>query len=303
MEKVKMKTKFSISILLSIMFAGFCLAQDQLPDLQGPYLGQTPASENAKLFAIDFLGSDLHSGPVFSRDGGEVFWSPLEGNTGHILTSRLTKSGWSVPREIEFVNGRPPNSFEPCLSPDGTRLFFISQESAAKDYRETIWVAAKEGDKWRTPELVSPYIYAMDTHWQLSVAENGNLYFLGKVTGNGDIYVLPFVEGTYQEPVLLGGAVNSDHGEGSPFIAPDESYLIFSRSDRNSSRKGELFISFRDTDGTWIEAKSMESLNRDGVNELCATVSLDGKYLFFLRNTRYGFSPHWVKASIIDKYR
>lgn len=233
-----MKTKFSISILLSIMFAGIALSQDQLPDLQGPYLGQTPPGENAKLFAIEFLGPDLHSGPVFSHDGQEVFWSPLEGNTGHILTSRLTKSGWSLPREIKFVNGRPPNSFEPCLSPDGTRLFFISQESAAKDYRETIWVATKEGDMWSAPELVSPFIYAMDTHWQLSVAENGNLYFLGKVTGNGDIYVLPFVEDTYQEPVMLGGAVNSDHGEGSPFIAPDESYLIFSRSDRSSSRKG-----------------------------------------------------------------
>jgi Tol biopolymer transport system component len=158
-------------------------------------------------------------------------------------------------------------------------------------------------DSTGTAKLVSPFIYNLDTHWQLSVAENGNLYFLGKVTGNGDIYVLPFEEGTYQEPVMLGRAINSDHGEGSPFIAPDESYLIFSRSDRSSSRKGELFISFRKLDGTWTEAKSMESLNKDGVNELCATVSRDGKYLFFLRNTRDGFSSHWVSSNIIDKYR
>jgi hypothetical protein len=226
----------------------------------------------------------------------------LEGNTGHILTSRLTKSGWSSPQEIKFVNG-PPNSFEPCLSPDGTRLFFISQETAAKDYRETIWMAPREGKGWGTARLVSPLIYDLETHWQISVAENGNLYFLGRVNGNGDIYLLPFVEGTYQEPAKLGRAINTDHREGSPFVAPDESYLIFSRSFRNSSRKGDLFISFRKSDGTWAEAKNMESLNKDGVDELCATVSRDGKYLFFLRNTSQGFSPHWISSSVIDKYR
>jgi len=47
----------------------------------------------------------------------------------------------------------------------------------------------------------------------------------------------------------------------------------------------------------------MDKLNRDGVNELCPTVSRDGKYLFFLRNTRDGLSPHWVSASVIDEYR
>jgi Tol biopolymer transport system component len=281
------------------LFASTVCAQPT-PKLTGPYLGQTPPGDTAVPFAVSFLGADLHSGPVFSVDGQEVFWSPLEGSTGHILTSRLTDSGWSTPREIKFPTG-PPNSGEPCLSPDGTRLFFLSQESAATNYKENIWVATRENDGWGAPQLVSPLINAFAIHWQISVADNGNLYFHARPMGGGDIYVSAFVDGTYQEPVALGSAINSDHGEGSPFIAPDESYLIFSRSDRSSSRKGELFISFRTSDGTWTEAKSMDRLNRDGVNELCPTVSRDGKYLFFLRNTRDGFTPHWVSASVIDE--
>jgi hypothetical protein len=269
---------------------------------KGPYLGETPPGDTAVLFAVGFLGADLHSGPVFARDGQEVFWSPLEGSTGHILTSRLTDSGWSNPEEIKFPAG-PPNSFEPCLSPDDTRLFFLSQGSAATGYHETIWSATREDDGWGAPELASPLISAFDIHWQISVAENGNLYFHARPMGGGDIYVSTFANGTYQEPVALGSAVNSELGEGSPFVAPDESYLIFSRVDRSSSRKAELFISFRTSDGTWTEAKSMGRLNSDGVNELCPTVSRDGKYLFFLRNTPDGFSPHWVSASVIDEYR
>ena len=272
------------------------------PKLTGPYLGESPPGDSAVLFAVGFLSTDLHSGPVFSHDGQEVFWSPLGGSTGHILTSRLTDAGWTAPREVRFPTG-PPNSFEPCLSPDGTRLFFISQGSAAEDYKETIWVATREGDGWGTPQLASPFISALDVYWQMSVAENGSLYFHARPMRGGDIYVSALVGGTYQEPVALGSTVNSDLGEGSPFIAPDESYLIFSRVDRRSSRKAELFISFRTPDGTWAEARSMDGLNQDAVNELCPTVSRDGKYLFFLRNTPDGFSPHWVSASIIDEYR
>jgi hypothetical protein len=307
------------TLLAVIALVALCAATiraQTTPKLTGPYLGQTPPGDTPVLFAVGFLGADLHSGPVFSHDAREVFWSRLEGSTGHILTSRLTDGGWSPPREVRFPEGSPGSgepvyhqrdfimpSGEPCLSPDGTRLFFIAQESAAADYRENIWVARREGDGWVAPKLVSPFIGAMSTHWQMSVAENGNLYFLGKSAGGGDIYVSAFADGTYQKPVALGSAVNSTHGEGTPFIAPDESYLIFSRSDGGPSRKAQLFISFRASDGTWTEAKGMDKLNRDGVNQICPTVSRDGKYLFFLRNTRDGFSPHWVSASVIDEYR
>ena len=291
-----------LAIISFVALFASTLYTQSTSQLTGPYLGQKPPGDTAVLFAVNYLGGDLHSGPVFSSDGREVFWSPLEGSTGHILTARMTDTGWSHPREIKFPTG-PPNSSEPCLSPDGTRLFFLSQESAATDYRENIWVATRENDGWGAPRPVSPLIYALDTHWQISVAGNGNLYFLGRSKGGGDIYVSTFVDGTYQEPVALGCAINSEHGEGSPFIAPDESYLIFSRVDRSSSRKSELFISFHTTNGTWTEAKSMDKLNRDGVHELCPTVSRDGKYLFFLRNTPDGLSPHWVSASIINEYR
>jgi hypothetical protein len=291
-----------LAVLSLVVSYASTMGAQTAPKLTGPYLGETPPGDTPVLFAVGFLGADLHSGPVFSRDGREVFWSPLEGSTGHILTSRLTDDGWSDPQEIKFPTG-PPNSGEPCLSPDDTRLFFLSQASAAGDYHETIWVTTREDDGWGAPQLVSPLISALSIHWQISVAANGNLYFHARPMRGGDIYVSAFVDGTYQEPVALSTSVNSELGEGSPFVAPDESYLIFSRVDRSSSRKAELFIAFRTPDGTWTEAKSMDALNKDGVNELCPTVSRDGKYLFFLRNTPDGLSPHWVSASVIDEYR
>lgn len=305
----------TVCMIGMVFFASALWAQIG-PEPLGPYLGQAPPGSTAVPFAVGFLGADLHSGPVFSDDGKEVFWSRLDGSTGHIMTSVSTDGGWSVPREVEFATGAPaagePDyhqmdfimpSGEPCLSPDGTRMFFIAQESAATDYKEKIWVATRQNNGWGPPTLVNPAINALSVHWQISVAGNGNLYFHARESRGGDIYVSVCENNAYQVPVALGPAVNSDHGEASPFIAPDESYLIFTRMDRSSSRKAELFISFRDADGAWAEARCMDKVNKDGVNDLCATVSRDGKYLFFLRNTPDGLGPHWVSASVIDDYR
>ena len=74
----------------------------------------------------------------------------------------------------------------------------------------------------------------MSTHWQFSVAADGSIYFNSGDPGGlgaGDLYVSRFVGGRYTEPVNLGAPVNSEFSEDRPFIAPDESYLLFVRLD------------------------------------------------------------------------
>jgi len=84
-----------------------------------------------------------------------------------------------------------------------------------------------------------------------------------------------------------------------PFIAPDESYLLFSSYRLNNQQ--DIFISFRLSDGTWTEAYNLgETINLDR-GERFPAVSPDGKYLFFTR----WVSPDnedvmWVSANIID---
>jgi Tol biopolymer transport system component len=276
--------------------------EDDFPVWRGPYFGQDPPGDTAEPFATDIFGKDLHSGPVFSADGKEVYWSPLGNSAMEIQVSRLTENGWTRPGPIKLPSG-PPNSGEPCLAPDGQRLFFISQESAANDYRESIWVAERGDAGWCKPHLVSKLVNDLEIHWQLSVASNGNLYFHARPMGGGDVFVSHLVNGAYLKPVALEGGVNTEHGEGSPFIAPDESYLLFVRTDRRTGRKADIFVSFPQEDGTWSLARSVDRLNREGSHELCPTVSRDGKYLFFLRSTQDGYTPHWVSARIIEEYR
>ena len=66
----------------------------------------------------------------------------------------------------------------------------------------------------------------------------------------------------YSLPEKLSDAVN-DEGCFRPYIAPDESYIIFDReeSDKNIGNHDEedLYISFRGKDGSWTGAKRIFS--------------------------------------------
>ncbi len=87
-----------------------------------------------------------------------------------------------------------------------------------------------------------------------------------------------------------------------PFIAPDESYLLFS-SDRNTGRQS-LFISFRRSDGSWTEAHGLGEAINSQKGERFPYVSPDGKYLFFTRwHGRDNEDIMWVSSKIIDDLR
>jgi Tol biopolymer transport system component len=148
-----------------------------------------------------------------------------------------------------------------------------------------------------------------------SLADNGNLYFTSDriqyddPTGNNDIFVSEFVDGNYTEPRGLGAFINTTYARDSfPFIASDESYLIFNRDSRRFDSKGNvacgdsrLMISFKDGSGEWLNAVDMGSHFAD---TRFPSVSPDGKYLFFTKFTEGGHEDfYWVDAKIIEELR
>ena len=71
-------------------------------------------------------------------------------------------------------------------------------------------------------------------------------------------------------------------------MAPDESYLIFGSLPREGGLGGvDYLISFRNPDGTWTRAVNMGAAVNSPAGEWSASLSPDGRYLFFqsTRNT------------------
>jgi Tol biopolymer transport system component len=252
----------------------------------------------------------VHGVVTFSPSGQEVVWSVVDpARRASALLRMVVRDGrWGPPESPAFSSTSSDDV--PFFSPDGSRLFFLSdrpsQEGTGRS-KENIWYVERAGEGWSEASLLDTPANEMDLHWQFSLSRDGTLFFAssdGRGMGLNDIWRSALVDGVYQEPENLGPAINSPHPDFAPFIAPDESFLIFTSVDRPEGSGGsDLYVSFRDLGGSWTEAVNLgEPVNSPG-GELLASRSPDGRYLFFtgMRDGRKG--TFWVEARVVEDLR
>jgi hypothetical protein len=284
---MKQKMLFKGSAILLLLIFSTCTHQSNFPVLKGPYLGQKPPGLVPELFAPDLLsvGGD-EANITFTPDGMEccyTLWTPGWYSESpfqqmFIFYSRMENGRWTEPKELPFNSDR--KEIYPFFSPDGKRLYYTSGRIGS----QRIMFVEKSNREWCDPKEVSLQAFGF-----ISVASNGNLYFVTEdpeIEGpyNYFMYKSCYKNGKYLFPERLSNAIN-DEGCFRPYIAPDESYIIFDRdhSDNNLGNEGEedLYISFRDKNGEWTKAKNMGTGINTKYRDKRAFVSFDGKYLFF----------------------
>jgi len=294
--------------ITSLEAAGVSRDEPQFPFLEGPYLGQVPPGDEPRLFAPGIVtGSDAeHSAVHFSPDGREVYWTSRF--RGSILHMRLDDGHWTAPEPVAFSSEYGDG--EPAFSHDGQRLYFLSfrplLERDTGEY-ENLWYVQREDGAWSVPEPVSDAINDIPLHWQLSLTTDGVLYLqstAGGGLGLNDLYRAELVAGEFTTPVNLGSTINTPTCDHTPFIARDESYLIFT-SDGHPDNLGafDLYISYRQPDGTWGAPRNLGLPINSPAPELCPVVSPDGEYLFFLSARNGNSDIYWVDAGFVEAWR
>ena len=113
-------------------------------------------------------------------------------------------------------------------------------------------------------------------------------------------------DGKRQAPVKMDSVINSGTYTAHPFIAPDESYLIFDSRREDSYGSSDLYISFRQKDGSWGTAINMGAKVNSDKWDAYASVTPDGKYILFNRgidDKNHNVDIYWVDAKIIEELR
>ena len=285
-------------------------ASDQppvFPELRGPWLGQREPGNTPERFALGIVSghwfNSEHSPAAFSPDGTEVYWT--RAFRGPIPFSRLERGRWTAPEPAPFVSEYGDG--EPIFSPDGQRLYFLSQrpiEPGAEPGKENIWFVERQGSGWSEPEAVGPAVNDFRQHWLFSITESGTLYFSSiREDGYGrhDIFRSPRVNGIHQTPENLGPVINSDETDFTPFIAPDESYLIFASSGQGLEvgTGFHFLISYRQPDGSWGNPIALDHITEPVEQPLCPLVTADGRFLFFIGSG----DIWWTRADFIEELR
>lgn len=82
-------------------------------------------------------------------------------------------------------------------------------------------------------------------------------------------------------------------------IAADESFILFDSTRPDGLGWADLYVSFRGADGTWGMAIHMGNHLSNETNNICPSLSHDGKVLFFTSQN----DIYWVSAEVIESFR
>ena len=278
--------------------------------LKGPYIGQKPPGMTPELFADELLSVEGHSaiGVSPTPDGNEIYFTSWNRGSGAaIMVAKREGRFWLEPQIVSFSGVY--RDWDLGLSPDGQTMYFSSLRpvpgSTEPKTDSDIWYVRRESDgDWGTPI----YIESINTDMHEvhpSVSSNGTLYLFSHDTEGKqmpDLYMSTFKNGKYEEPIPLGKEINTEHAEADPFIAPDESYLIFHSNRPGGYGFNDLYISFMTKEGKWSEAINMGKLINTEHRDFCGRVMFDGKFLIFSRRSEDDSYSHfyWMDAKILE---
>ena len=243
---------------------------------------------------------------AISLDEDEIYFSvqSFQDEISIITHIKKINNRWSDP-EIASFSGKYFD-LEPFLSPDGLKLYFVSNrpmdETGDKPKDFDIWYVQRENknEEWSSQINVGPPIISEKNEFYPSLADNNNFYFTCDergTKGKDDIFISKWKNGKYSEPISLSDSINSEGYEFNAFIAPDESYIIFSGFQREDGfGSGDLYISHKTPDGFWTKAKNLGATINSAKMDYCPFVDTKTSTLYFtskrskVNNLNMGYS-------------
>lgn len=291
-----MRTNYRInSIFFFAIFLSACNSSknNDFPPIEDRYFGQKTPGLTPEIFAPEVVSvEEFQSSVAFSPDMKEIYF---------------VRRGGKYQKRTNLVIGYENNKWKkesvtnikyPSFSSGGDTIYkgnkYIKQT-------KTGWSEPKSiGDQFKDIPIM-----------KLSISSKGTYYF-DEATEKGTIRYSRLIEGKHEKPQIASEKINTGKWVAHPYIAKDESYLIWDAERESGYGDSDLYISFRQNDGLWGAAINLGGKINTAHQENGAQVTPDGKYLFFWRgyeklredgSTYWIGNPYWVDAKIIKNLR
>jgi len=281
----------AIVLLFSVLLmSSTSYSQDDIPIPDGPYLGQTPPGSTPEVFAPGIVNTEefIEIEGMFGADMNTFYF-----------VRRDEKEVYSL-NVIEYKNNQWQKSIvatavsEPSISPDGNTIYLKNK------------FIERTSDGWSELKSLGAPFENIDI-MRLSASSNGTYYF-DTYTPKLDtpIRYSRLINGKYEQPKSLGPQFGIGRYNAHPYIAPDESFIIFDSVREDGQGRSDIYISYRAADGSWGPAINMGDKINTAHSEKNPSLSPDGQFLFFDKRTKRGneeVNIYWVDAQIIETLR
>lgn len=285
-------------VLTSVFFLSACekeksnTKKDPSSTQKSLYLGQKPPDSNPKPFAPGLVTTEgwEYSG-VFSPNMNEFYFLRQVGETNTEQEFVVYKNENNTWKETVISSRRG----QPFISPDGQTMHL------GKRFKER----KTNGDWSEVKKLDAPFDSL--PIMRLTASSKGTYFFDEfKRDFTGDIRYSRLINGKHEEPRLLSKKINTG-ASFHPFIAPDESYILFDSKKEGGYGDSDIYISYRQQNGEWGDPINLGVNINTEAWEASASITPDGKYLFFNRDVgakKYeNVDIFWVNSQIIENLR
>ncbi|MGX1930364.1 hypothetical protein [Flagellimonas sp. 2504JD4-2] len=228
---------------------------------------------------------------AMTQTGDEAYFTIQSANEeiSVIASSKKKENEWQTP-EIALFSGAYKD-LEPFLSPDGLKLYFVSNRPLDNTQKETkdfdIWYVQRKDltSVWSNPINMGAPVNSESNEFYPAVAKNGNLYFTCDcpgALGRDDIFFSSYENETYATPAPLNANINSEGFEYNAYISSDDSYLLFGGYNREDGQgSGDIYISYKNSSGEWSKAKPLPFGINSKYMDYCPFMDEDNNVLYF----------------------
>ena len=296
-----------ITILVLFLLLNACNTGNQkanqldFPPLVDLFLKKNPPGLFPEIIAPKFVatGEDFVGNVKFSPDMKEIYVDKHGGSfkESKTLVIRYKNNKWQNGVVSTII--RPDN-----FSKDGTIIY---KGNKYMKQTESGWSKLKS---MGTP-FDDKFIMGM------SITDEKTIFFshfsrLDIPDRDGAISYSRFIDGKYQPSKKLGKHINNGKPLAHPYIAPDESYILWDAVREEGYGDSDLYISFKQKDGFWGSVINLGPHINTKQSDSGPNVTPDGKYLTFSRGgytvnedgSFYVFgSPYWVSTQVIENLR
>lgn len=268
---------------------------------------------NPKTAIVKNIGSAVNTttaeySPVISLDGNSLYFTSrrqwddfssdefkdpqLNQYPEDIFVSYLDFDGeWTSPEKLEFCNNEF-NEATIAVSSDEKQIYVYKDATGGGD----IYFSDFTGNKFA--ELASlDYTEVNTKFWETHCTmtpDGQTMYFVSERPGGyggRDIYrIVRLPNGVWSKAQNMGPTINTPYDEDSPYIDVNNKTLYFGSNGPKSMGGFDIFVSFKDEEGTWSDPVNMGTPINSTGDDLFYTTTIDGLrgYLTSFRKGGYG---------------
>lgn len=185
----------------------------------------------------------------------------------------------------------PQSEYYPSVTVTDSLLVFTRLGRGREDFVESRISKKGAFSQWK---FIDGDLNEETNKGALSVSQDGEwLLFAGMLSNQSyksfDIYISYQTPQGWSEPQSLGDNVNTDYYETGPTLSPDKRALYFVSTRPGGYGGSDLYVSYRQPNGKWGEAKNMGPEINTAGEEKAPFIHADNQTLYFTSDGLPGY--------------